>query len=96
MEAVAAEEAATAAVSGSNLEAAVSKVKATLATVPAKSRLLKRSLKATAADNTKDNSARFVDDFHDFLSCFYPNLNVVSVQTVESGLAIVKMTLRQK
>ena len=78
MEAVAAEAAATAAVSGADLEEAVSKVKATLATVPAKSRLLKRSLKATAADNTKDNSTRFVGDLHDFLSLFALDLNVIS------------------
>ena len=71
MEAVAAEAEATAAVvTGNNLEDAVSKVKATLATVPAKSRLLKRSLKATPADNTKDNTTRFVDDLHHFLLLF--------------------------
>ena len=72
MEAVAAEAEATAAVvAGTNLEDAVSKVKATLATVPAKSRLLKRSLKATPADNTKDNTTRFVDDLHYFLKVFF-------------------------
>ena len=72
MEAVEAaeEEAEAAVVTGTNLEVAVSKVKATLATVPAakSSRLLKRSLvKATAAENSKDNSTRFVDDLHYFL-----------------------------
>ena len=64
------EEAEAALVTGTNLEVAVSKVKATLATVPAakSSRLLKRSLvKATAAENSKDNSTRFVDDLHYFL-----------------------------
>ena len=62
MEAAAAVEGAAATVSGTNLEDAVSKVKATLATVPAKSRLLKRSLKATAAADTKGNSTRCVED----------------------------------
>ena len=75
MEAVAAEAEATAAVvTGTNLEDAVSKVKATLATVPSKSRLLKRSLKATPADNTKDNTTRFVDDLHNFLSFLFSKI----------------------
>ena len=75
MEAVATEAEATAAVvAGTNLEDAVSKVKATLATVPAKSRLLKRSLKATPADNTKDNTTRFVADLNYFLSYFFSKI----------------------
>ena len=75
MEAVAAEAEATAAVvAGTNLEDAVSKVKATLATVPAKSRLLKRSLKATPADNTKDNTTRFVEDLHYFLFTLFSKI----------------------